>query len=41
MLGLRKFRDVIAGILEGDELATAGQRYRIFETPAPSSVELQ
>jgi hypothetical protein len=29
MLGLRKLHDVIAGVLEGDELATAGQRDRI------------
>ena len=29
--GLRKLGDVLAGVLESDELATARQRNRIFE----------
>jgi hypothetical protein len=37
VLGLRKLRDVPAGILEGDKLATARQRDRFFETPFPLS----
>ena len=41
VLGLRKLRDVVAGILERDELATAGQGDWIFEMAAPSSVRLQ
>ncbi len=32
VLGLRKLRNVIAGVPKGDEAATARQRYRIFET---------
>ncbi len=32
MLGFRQFRDVIAGILKGDELATARQRYGFIKT---------
>jgi hypothetical protein len=40
VLSLRKFGDVIAGILEGDELA-AGKRNRILEAPLPSFVWLQ
>jgi hypothetical protein len=31
VLGLRKPRDIAAGILERDELATARQRYRFVE----------
>jgi hypothetical protein len=31
VLGLRKLGDIVAGILERDELAAAGQRYRIVE----------
>jgi len=38
MLGFRQFRDVIAGILKGDELATARQRYWIFEPPFPAAI---
>jgi hypothetical protein len=34
MLGLWQFGDVVAGILERDELAPARQRNRIVETPA-------
>jgi len=41
MLVFRKPRDEFAGVLEGDELATAGQRDRIVETPLPSIVGLQ
>src|SRR6266403_5081818 len=33
VLGLRKLGDVVAGVLESDELAPARQRYRIVETP--------
>jgi hypothetical protein len=36
LLGLRQFHDVVGGILERDELATAGQRYRIVEGPLPA-----
>jgi hypothetical protein len=35
MLGLRKLRDVVAGILQGAQLAAAGQRYRFVETSGP------
>jgi len=38
LLSLRQLHDVTGGILESDELATAGQRYRIVETPLPSFV---
>jgi hypothetical protein len=41
MLGLRKIGDVAAGVLEGDEVAAAGQRDGFFETPAPPSVARQ
>jgi hypothetical protein len=37
-LGLRKFRDVLAGVLKGDELATARQRYRLFEMSLPPAI---
>src|SRR5258705_5730051 len=38
MLGLRKFRDVGAGVLESDELAAARQRYRIVKPAFPPAV---
>jgi hypothetical protein len=38
VLGLRKLRDVVAGILERDELATAGQRNRIVKASLPTVV---
>jgi hypothetical protein len=41
VLGLRKLRDVFAGILERDEFAAAGQRDRIIERPVPSFVRRQ
>jgi hypothetical protein len=36
MLGLGKLRDVLAGVLQRDELASARQRNRFFEAPLPS-----
>jgi hypothetical protein len=36
LFGLRQLLDISGGILEGDELATAGQRYRIIERPFPA-----
>jgi hypothetical protein len=36
LLGLWQFHDVSGGILERDELAAAGQRYRIIEGPLPA-----
>ena len=36
LLGLRQLHDVVGGVLEGDELATAGQRYRILELSRPT-----
>ena len=36
VLGLRKFRDVVAGILERDELATVRQRDRLVEGAGPT-----
>jgi len=41
VLCLRKFGDVLAGVLEGDELTPARQRNRIVETPLPSFVRPQ
>jgi hypothetical protein len=38
LIGLRQVRDVIAGLLEGDELAAVGQRYRIVEFSVPSRI---
>jgi hypothetical protein len=38
MLGLRKLRDVLAGILKGDELAPAWQRYWIIKSPLPAAL---
>jgi hypothetical protein len=38
VIGLRKLRDVIAGVLKGDELATARQRYRIIKGPFPATL---
>jgi hypothetical protein len=38
VLGFRQFRDVIAGILEGDELAAARQRDRFLKTPLPTTI---
>jgi len=37
VLSFEKFADVIAGVLEGDELAAASQRYRIFKWAGPVS----
>jgi len=37
VLSLRKLRDVVAGILERDELAAARQRYRFIETTLPAA----
>ena len=37
VLGLRKLRDVGAGILESDELAPARQRYGIFKRSFPAT----
>jgi hypothetical protein len=36
LLGLRQLHDVGGGILERDELAAAGQRYRIVERSFPA-----
>jgi hypothetical protein len=36
LFGLRQFLDIPGGILEGDELAAAGQRYRFFELALPT-----
>jgi hypothetical protein len=36
MLSLRKLRDVIAGVPQGDELAAAGQRDRFVEPSFPA-----
>ncbi len=36
LFGLRQLLDISGGILEGDELATAGQRDRIVEWPVPA-----
>ena len=38
MLGFRQFRDVIAGILRGDELATARQRDWIVKALLPAAI---
>jgi hypothetical protein len=38
MRGPRKFRDVLAGILEGDEAAPAGQGYGIFKPSFPAAM---
>jgi hypothetical protein len=35
LFALRQLHDVTGGILERDELTTAGQRYRILEGPLP------
>jgi hypothetical protein len=39
VLSLRKLGDVVASVLQRDELATPGQRYRIFKRtfPAPAA----
>ena len=37
LVGLRKLRDISAGVLESDELAAAGQHDRIGERPFPAS----
>ena len=34
--GLGKLRNIAAGVLESDKLATAGQRDRIFELALPT-----
>jgi hypothetical protein len=41
LFGLGQLLDISGGILEGDELATLGQRDRIVEAPLPSFVRLQ
>jgi hypothetical protein len=38
MIGFRNFRDVIAGVLQRDEQAPAGQWYRVFELTLPATV---
>jgi hypothetical protein len=38
VLGLRQLRDVVAGVLESDELASAGKRDRIFEKRFPAAI---
>ena len=38
MLGLRKLRDVIAGILEREKLAPAGELDRIVKRPLPTTI---
>jgi hypothetical protein len=38
VLGLRKPRDVFAGILERDQLAAAGQRDRLVERSFPAAI---
>jgi hypothetical protein len=37
MLGLRQLLDISGGVLEGDELATAGQRDRFIELAFPTA----
>src|SRR6266446_9860779 len=41
MFGLRKSRDVFAGILERDELTTARQRYWIIKPSLPAAISHQ
>jgi hypothetical protein len=41
MIGLRKIGDLVAGVLQRDKLAPAGERDRIIEPPAPSAVRHQ
>ena len=36
LLGLGKLLDILGGVLEGDDLATAGQGNRIIEQPLPT-----
>jgi hypothetical protein len=36
LFGLRQLLDISGGILEGDELAALGQRYRIVERSFPA-----
>ena len=38
MLGFRQLSDVIAGVLERDEVSAARQRYRIVERSLPTTV---
>ena len=38
MLGFREFGDVIAGVLQCDELATARQRDRFIEPSLPTAI---
>ncbi len=38
LLGLRQLHDVIGGVFERDKLATARQRYRVFELTFPATV---
>ena len=35
LFSLRQFHDVTGGVLEGNELASAGKRNRIIEGPLP------
>src|SRR5258705_4078092 len=37
---LRKLRDVVAGVLKGDEAATAPERYRIIKLALPAACRL-
>jgi hypothetical protein len=37
MLGFRQLRDVIAGVLQRDKLATARHRYRIVKPTFPAA----
>jgi hypothetical protein len=41
VLGSRKLRDIVAGVLQRDEQATARQGNRLIKTPMPSIVGLQ
>src|SRR6266567_6318710 len=38
VLGVRKLRDVVSGILQRDELAAAGQRNRFVERSFPAAL---
>jgi hypothetical protein len=40
LLGLRQLHDVGGGVLERDELATAGEENRIVEWPFPAAISL-
>jgi hypothetical protein len=38
VLRLRKLGDVVAGVLQGDEVATARERYRIVKATLPLAI---